>query len=578
MKKFFMAILMVWATAFPVAAKGIEIVNENLYQQLLNKTATSNEDIELYRQIFAAQKDSDFKTAITLTGRLKSKALLGHVLAEKYLHKDYKSTYEELQAWLKKYSYLPQYERIKAVAVTKAPGYKPQPAKPEPKKIIAHYDWYKDSYFQLKPKDRQYVRQKMDEFVVAVRRSHLNKAASVLQDKRLRLLLPASRYDGMAATLAAAYFLEGDNLSALKWSQNAVKRSRDATAAWFGGLAGWKEKDYKLSADYFGHLGNLKNNDESLIAAGAYWAYRANLKLNQPKTANAYLKKAAAKKNTFYGLLAGYQLAGQLKYDWQPQSHFNNLADRRYQQDLLALPVLRRSLLLLKAGQNNLAEAELKKNYRKLSRRQRELLLFVSEQYGLANLSYIIASNLKSPRQGRHYDNFMYPLPEWQPEGGWKENPSWIWALIRQESLFSPVARSHAGACGLMQVMPATAAQMTDDKSLQKNWRPLFEPETNMRIGQSYVTYLRNCDYIGDNLFFLAAAYNGGHHNLKKWVEKIDYNEDPLLFVEQIPWRETRLYVKKVVANYWLYNSRIGIESRSLQQLSAGEWPLLDRY
>ncbi len=86
---------------------------------------------------------------------------------------------------------------------------------------------------------------------------------------------------------------------------------------------------------------------------------------------------------------------------------------------------------------------------------------------------------------------FLYPQPAWQPEPGWTVNPAWVWALTRQESLFAPTVRSHAGACGLMQVMPATAAEVTGDKSFKTNWRPLFDRQVNLKIGQDYVSLLR---------------------------------------------------------------------------------------
>ena len=577
MKKILLTILVFWLAAFPATGKAVKIVDDVLLRQLSEKTAVSQADIALYRQIFAAEKQGDFAKVDQLVSQLKSNALMGHVLAEKYLHKKYKSSYRELQLWLQKYFYLPQAERIRALALTKAPDYKPVPPAATTKRIRAYYDWFKDRYDNLSEADRRYLRPRLDEFVLALRGSKFAKAEKMMQDKRLQKLLPVANYDGMAASLATAYFLEGNNRQALLWSKQPVARSKNVLAMWFGGLAAWKDKNYQLASDYFGRLGKSGNNDRSLVAAGAYWAYRSELQLGHAKAAQRYLHLAAAERNTFYGLLAEYQLHGKLKRSWQPTAYYNNLKRKNAcRKELLALPVLRRALLLLQVGENDLAEAELKQTYRRLNAKQKELLLYVSEQYGLANLSYVIASHLGIGSARTRLENFMYPLPDWHPENGWQENPAWIWALIRQESLFVPTVRSHAGACGLMQVMPATAAQVTENKKLKTDPRPLLERGFNMRVGQSYVSYLRGSDYIGDNLFFLAAAYNGGPHNLQKWQSKIDYEGDPLLFVEQIPWRETRLYAKKVLANYWLYRLRYGQSAQSLQQLSQGKWPLLD--
>ena len=110
----------------------------------------------------------------------------------------------------------------------------------------------------MKAADREYVKKRLDEFLLAIRRSTHDKAVAVLNDARFKRLMPVKNYDAMSATLASAYFFDGDNRAALKWSRRPIMRSRDATASWFGGLAAWKEKDYKLAADYFGRLARLK--------------------------------------------------------------------------------------------------------------------------------------------------------------------------------------------------------------------------------------------------------------------------------------------------------------------------------
>lgn len=170
---------------------------------------------------------------------------------------------------------------------------------------------------------------------------------------------------------------------------------------------------------------------------------------------------------------------------------------------------------MIKAGEIDLAEADLRKHYKKLTTKQKELVMFVSSQYSLANLSYLIANGLKDYKKRRNYDGFLYPYPDWEPIDGWKINQSWIWALTRQESLFNHTVKSHAGACGLMQIMPNTAANVTKDKEYKKGCRLLFDKMNNLTIGQNYVDILLNDENVGNNLFLLAASYNGGPHNVK---------------------------------------------------------------
>jgi len=565
-----------FASSLHAAPGNFKVIDDDVYKKVMAKTETSKADLKIYRKIFEAFSKNDLKKADKLIPELKSDALTGHVLARKYLHKDYKSTYKELTDWLKKYPELPEYSQINTLAITKAPGYKPpKAAPPQPKRLYASYSWYNNKYENLSEANRKYVKEQVDLFLRAIRAGKNDDAEKILEIKKFRMTIPDREYDAMSATLAGAYLFKEDNEKALKWTKKAITRSSDATATWFGGLAAYREKDYKTAASYFGKLARMTNTDEWLVSAGGYWAYRANTKLKNKTEAKKYLEMSAKSKRTFYGILARHKINEEISYDWAHSVHFNDFSNREYVKEILKSPAMSRAVLLLKVGETDLAESELRRHFRGLSKKQREILLHMSSQFNMPNLGYIVSDSLKDYPNNREYHSFIYPYPDWEPTGGWKVNPSWVWALVRQESLFSPTVRSHAGATGLMQLMPATAAAMTKDNSLKKNWRPLFDKSNNLTIGQTYVVFLRGTDFVGDNLFYLAAAYNAGEHNMKKW-QKEEYDEDPLMFAEMIPWRETRLYVKRVLANYWIYNTRMGQKSQSLEQLAKGEWPMID--
>ena len=83
-----------------------------------------------------------------------------------------------------------------------------------------------------------------------------------------------------------------------------------------------------------------------------------------------------------------------------------------------------------------------------------------------------------------------------------------------------------------------------------------------------------NLNLIQKNLIYLAAAYNGGPGNLKKWKDNTNYLDDPLLFMESIPSRETRWFIEKVLTKYWIYNNKLKNESNSLEMLAKGEGPI----
>ena len=123
-------------------------------------------------------------------------------------------------------------------------------------------------------------------------------------------------------------------------------------------------------------------------------------------------------------------------------------------------------------------------------------------------------------------------------------------ALIREESYFNPKAGSSAGARGLMQLMPSTANYIAHKAGIRYN--SLYEPEDNIKLGCAYIDYLKNSHNHAD--LFAIASYNGGPNAVTNWKENLDYdNYDE--FIENIPYPETREYVKKVFRTYWMYSN-----------------------
>ncbi len=124
-------------------------------------------------------------------------------------------------------------------------------------------------------------------------------------------------------------------------------------------------------------------------------------------------------------------------------------------------------------------------------------------------------------------------------------------ALTREESYFDPLAQSMAGASGLMQLMPSTASEINSKFSLGLNvHEALFNPYLNIKLGNYYYEFLRN-NLNGHDISSIA-AYNGGIGSIRRWKNSILYN-DTDEFVEQIPYPETKNYVKKVFRSYWNY-------------------------
>lgn len=130
-------------------------------------------------------------------------------------------------------------------------------------------------------------------------------------------------------------------------------------------------------------------------------------------------------------------------------------------------------------------------------------------------------------------------------------DPALILSIIREESYFNPEAQSRVGARGLMQLMPATAAEAASRNGLSlPNVRFLFQPDMNIKLGNIYYSSLKRNLYSKDILAVL--AYNGGLGSVSKWQNQLNYT-DADDFIEQIPYSETQNYVKKVYRSYWNY-------------------------
>ncbi len=134
---------------------------------------------------------------------------------------------------------------------------------------------------------------------------------------------------------------------------------------------------------------------------------------------------------------------------------------------------------------------------------------------------------------------------------------SWVFGVIRQESAFNPSVRSYAGAVGLMQLMPATARYVSR-KLLKRKKNPrrkdLITPETNIELGTTYLADVLAS--LGDNPVLATAAYNAGPHRVKRWLPKNRLPAD--VWVELIPFSETRNYVQRVFTYAAIYDYRLG--------------------
>ena len=339
-------------------------------------------------------------------------------------------------------------------------------------------------------------------------------------------------------------------------------------AGWTAGLSSWRLKNYEQAGDFFSNFAISLKEDVWHQASGSFWAARAYAKLNQYEDINFWLKRAADNPDSFYGLLAAQILGIENPFNWTPTKLG---ADEKM---ILSLPAGKRIQALIQIGLLNELENEIIKINSVMNKDIAMWSLDIAQHFSLAYTQLKIAGKLQQ------YNvllptKYYYPTPIWQPLNGFTLDPSLLYAFMHQESMFNTTAKSHRGAVGLMQIMPATAKFISSNREVKRNNSNILKiPEINLDVGQEYIEYLLNLKLVNNNLIYLAAAYNGGPGNLEKWLEKINHLDDALFFMESIPSRETRWFIEKVLTKYWIYEDKIGNKSNSLRKLANGENPI----
>lgn len=134
---------------------------------------------------------------------------------------------------------------------------------------------------------------------------------------------------------------------------------------------------------------------------------------------------------------------------------------------------------------------------------------------------------------------------------------NWVYALARQESAFQPDAQSHRGAFGLLQLLPATARETAQQAGLSFNGiTTLLDPEANIRLGSAHLSSL--LERFDNNRILATAAYNAGEYRVSQWIDEDSRDLASDIWVETMPYHETRQYVRNVMAYTVIYGYRRG--------------------
>ena len=370
-----------------------------------------------------------------------------------------------------------------------------------------------------------------------------------------------------ATRVAFIYYVLGLDMDARRvadtWRVGATGEWA-SQAAWVSALASWRLGDYNSASGAFQQVAQLSDQRE-LRAGGYYWAARSEQAIGRARAVEPLLRRAAntaEAPESFYGLLARETLGMPTKLGADPFIG-NDPPVEQY-------PNVQRAIELVKIGEPQLAEQMLVHQAKIGAPSEHHALIQLAKRLDLPAAQLWLA---KYGQYGARADaTDRYPNPRWSPVNGWRVDPALAFGHIVQESAFRRTAVSHAGAVGLMQVLPITAQQVSQDNGVPYSRANLTDPRYNLAFGQSFIELMRGSSATAGQLPRVIASYNAGPLPVGRWAN-INDKGDPLLWIESIPYWETRYYVPSVMRNMWVYQGLNDEDTATLKAMAEHRWP-----
>lgn len=551
------------ASAAPVMGQGDSVDYFTRSHAAALPQLLSADERGYYASLFAAIEARNWdRVEVMLAGRSEG-PLHGAALAAYYLHPESpRIELPRIDAWLARYAQLPQAEAMVRLGQTR--GLENPPRLPGARDLVRQ----PGSSKRIRPGTIN------DGTMPASVRAAILEHITNDDPDGARLLL-----DGVDATLspqaraewryrvAWSYYIE--NQDAQAWALADTVRDNGsgpwvAEGDWAAGLAAWRLGDCDRAAEAFQRSAAVSTNP-NLTAAAHYWASRALIRCRFPEKSDEQLRGAARFPETLYGMLAYEQLGREL-----PETHAQpdlTEADWRRLRDEEAV---QQAVMLAEIGRRDEAADDLvwlvrtgdPDDYPALSRLARAL--------GLTGAQTFMAYN--APRGEGAHPSLRYPVTFRTPVGGWRVDPALAFAHALQESNFRERVVSPAGAIGLMQIMPITQREYAASINMSSN-ADLKDPAVNLAFGQRTLESLSTAGYTQGRLPKIMAAYNAGPSPVARWESEIRDAGDPLLYMESIPYWETRGYVAVVMRNYWMYLRQADAPAPSRIDLAENDWP-----
>lgn len=358
--------------------------------------------------------------------------------------------------------------------------------------------------------------------------------------------------------LAATYnFNEEQRQEVQKAIAMALVRSNDPNAAaWLATIKPQYADDYirEWCVRYALTKGDWQQTTSCLAKFPAeertspYWRYwhARSLAANGQEKAAQEIYRGLVNEVDYYGLMA----SKQLKANYKPSNDEVTISANEVNQ-VAQLPEIQRAYELYNLNWIADARREWAWAMDRMSTEQLRAAAKLAYQWHWYDRAIISAGKAKDWNDL----TVRYPLAyEAEVRSAAKEaeiSPAWVYAIMRQESNFIPDIKSGAGAVGLMQLLPNTARALAH---LDVTEYDLIKSKTNIKLGSLYLAQLS--DWFDGNIIIASAAYNVGPARLRKWLKSYG-KESNDVWIEMLPWQETRNYVKAILLNMAIYQQKL---------------------
>lgn len=367
-----------------------------------------------------------------------------------------------------------------------------------------------------------------------------------------------------------------------KLCENALKKNNTVSELvdlekilWIQAWLYYKNKNYSKSVFFFDQL-ILETKEPSEKSRALFFKAQSYLKLNKKEAALDILEQNSKDDQySFYSLVSALHLNKKIQFATEK----SNLIT--YDKKLPFLTETQRNIFqkLIQFEESEILEKSVPYYTSNLTE-QIQLSMQIARSLERYQALFSVFSQLSIEQKMsflKEYKELVFPTPYLKKVKSLSEQyqvpVSLVYSLMKQESSFNPVAQSAANAFGLMQVIPSLALQIQKKNNLKMNIPDdLFNPEKNIELG--IIELKEQIRKQNNQLILVAAAYNAGPTVLKKWVSTALKNKwDIYEFIEEIPYDETRTYVKIMARNLMYYDSILKNQNPNTVSQQFLNWP-----